>query len=284
MTPTSEKPRIRVPSGRYRVVDSADHLALWREVEKTPTTAVKEANVDGQQITTLDAMYVIEQATKLFGPMGIGWGYRIEDERYDIGAPVLGTKGELIAHEQTHTIRLALWYRWHGEHGEVTQFGHTRAVYRTGTGKWKTDGEAPKKSVTDAIKKCLSLLGFAADVYYGRFDNQDYIQAQQAATRIAVAEDKDAEIERYRQEYADWLKRECGTLRDKIPHPKSIELAADGILSRLPDKASMARVEPDKGQQMIIKARDEGIARVYAAQEKAKQEKAQQLQEETTHD
>lgn len=279
MNPTNEKPRLRVPSGRYRVVDSADYLELWHKVDKTPTTAIKEASVDGQHITTLDAMYVIEQATKLFGPMGIGWGYRIEDERYDIGAPVLDNKGQLIAHEQTHTIRLALWYRWHGERGEVTQFGHTRAVYRTGTGKWKTDGEAPKKSVTDAIKKCLSLLGFAADVYYGKFDNKDYTETQQAATRIAVAENQDAEIDKLRQDYADWLKRECDTLRNKIPHPKSIELAAAGILNRLPDKASIARVEADKGRDMIIKARDEGIARVYAEQEKAKQQK-----EELNHD
>ncbi|WP_339934554.1 hypothetical protein [Vreelandella glaciei] len=279
MTPTNEKPRLRVPSGRYRVVDSADHLELWHQVDKTPTTAIKAASVDGQDITTLDAMYVIEQATKLFGPMGIGWGYRIDDERYDIGAPVLGTKGELIAHEQTHTIRLALWYRWHGERGEVTQFGHTRAVYRTGTGKWKTDGEAPKKSVTDAIKKCLSLLGFAADVYYGRFDNKDYTEVQQAATRIAVAEDQDAEIESYRNDYWDWIKRECDTLRNKIPHPKSIEMAATGMLNRLSDKASMARVEPDKGREMLVKARDEGIARVIAEKEQAKQQK-----EESTHD
>lgn len=279
MTPTNEKPRLRVPSGRYRVVDSANHLELWHQVDKTPTTAIKAASVDGQDITTLDAMYVIEQATKLFGPMGIGWGYRIEDERYDIGAPVLGTKGELIAHEQTHTIRLALWYRWHGERGEVTQFGHTRAVYRTGTGKWKTDGEAPKKSVTDAIKKCLSLLGFAADVYYGRFDNKDYTEVQQAATRIAVAEDQDAEIESYRNDYWDWIKRECDTLRNKIPHPKSIEMAATGMLNRLSDKASMARVEPNKGREMLVKAREDGIARVIAEKEKAKQSK-----EETTHD
>lgn len=271
MSSINEKPRIRVPSGRYRVVDSADHLELWRQVDKTPTTAVREASVDGQQITTLDAMHVIELATKVFGPMGIGWGYRIEDERYDIGAPVLDNKGQLIAHEQTHTIRLALWYRWHGERGEVTQFGHTRAVYRTGAGKWKTDGEAPKKSVTDAIKKCLSLLGFAADVYYGKFDNKDYIQAQQAATRIAVAEDQDAEIEKYRQEYADWLKRECDGLRNKIPYPKSIALAASSILQRIPDKASMARVDPTKGQQMISEARDAGLHRLYAEQEAKKQ-------------
>ncbi|WP_339118841.1 hypothetical protein [Halomonas sp. BMC6] len=48
--------------------------------------------MDGQQITTLDAMHVIELATKVFGPMGIGWGYRIENERFDLGAPVLGNK------------------------------------------------------------------------------------------------------------------------------------------------------------------------------------------------
>lgn len=272
MTPTNEKPRLRVPSGRYRVVDNADHLKLWREVDTTPTTAIKlDQNVDGQSITTLDAMYVIEQATKLFGPMGIGWGYRIEDERYDIGAPILGNKGELITNEQTHTIRLALWYRWNGERGEVTQFGHTRAVYRTGTGKWKTDGEAPKKSVTDAIKKCLSLLGFAADVYYGRFDNEDYTQVQQAATRIAVAEDQDAELERCRDEYREWLRRESDTLRNKIPHPKSITLAAERVLERVADKASMARMEPIDGRNVIIKARDEGIARLYAEQEAKKQ-------------
>ncbi|MBT2773805.1 hypothetical protein J7J47_16405 [Halomonas sp. ISL-60] len=279
MTPTSEKPRIRVPSGRYRVVDSADHLELWHQVDKTPTTAIKEANVDGQQITSIDGMYVVEQATKMFGPIGIGWGTRIDEERFDTGAPILGNKGEVIAHEQTHTIRLTLWYRWHGERGEVTQYGHTRAVYRTGVGKWKTDGEAPKKSTTDAMKKCLSLLGFAADVYYGKFDNKNYTEVQQAATRIAVAEDQDAEIENYRNDYWDWIKRECDTLRNKIPHPKSIEMAATGMLNRLSDKASMARVEPDKGREMLIKARDEGIARVIAENEKAKQQK-----EEVNHD
>lgn len=235
--------------------------------------------VDGQQITSLDAMHVIETATKVFGPMGIGWGYRIEDERYDQGAPIHDAKsGSLLGHETTHTVRLVLWYKWQDQTGEVTQFGHTRAVYRTNQGYWKTDGEAPKKSVTDAVKKCLSLLGFSADVYYGKFDNQDYTEAQNAATRIAVAEDQDAEIEKCRQEYADWLKRECDTIRDKIDHPKSIKMAADSVLNRVADKASMARVEPAEGREMISKACEEGIARVYA------EKQAKQPKEEPAHD
>ncbi|MGM0858622.1 MAG: Rad52/Rad22 family DNA repair protein [Pseudomonadota bacterium] len=262
------------------MTEPTDHLALWQLVDKTPTTAIKAAKVDGQQITSLDAMHVIELATKTFGPMGIGWGYRIEDERYDQGAPIHDTKsGNLLGHETTHTVRLVLWYKWQGETGEVTQFGHTRAVYRTNQGYWKTDGEAPKKSVTDAIKKCLSLLGFAADVYYGKFDNQDYAAAQNAATRIAVAEDQEAEIERQREDYKAWLERECESLKHKIPHPKSIKMAADAIMQRLPDKASMARVDPAKGQKMIAGARDEGLHRLYAEQEERKKQK-----EEATHD
>lgn len=257
-----------------------DHLSLWQQVNKTPTTAIKPAKVDGQQITSLDAMHVIETATKVFGPMGIGWGYRIEDERYDQGAPVHDAKGDkLLGHETTHTVRLVVWYKWQGERGEVTQFGHTRAIYRTSGGYWKTDGEAPKKSVTDAIKKCLSLLGFAADVYYGKFDNKDYTDSQHAATRIAVAEDQDAEIERQREDYKAWLDRECDTLRNKIPHPKSIKLAADSVLNRVADKASMARVDPAKGREMISKACEEGYARIRAEQEERKKQK-----EEATHD
>jgi|26BtaG_2_1085354.scaffolds.fasta_scaffold00049_11 hypothetical protein len=280
MNPTNEKPRLRVPSGRYRVVDSADHLELWRDVNTTPTTAIKNKDVKGQKLTALEPMHVIEQATRKFGPIGIGWGYRIEVDRFDQGAPVYDTKKEkLLGHELTHTIRLALWYKWNGQVGEITQYGHTPAVYYTRGNYWVTDEDPAKKSVTDAIKKCLSLLGFSADVYYGKFDNKDYTKTQQAATRIAVAENQDAEIDKLRQDYADWLKRECDTLRNKIPHPKSIELASTGILNRLPDKASIARVEADKGRDMIIKARDEGIARVYAEQEKAKQQK-----EEATHD
>ncbi|MDR5859438.1 hypothetical protein FZZ93_05625 [Halomonas eurihalina] len=256
------------------MTQNTDHLALWHQVEKTPTNVVKQANVNGQQITAIDTMHMIRLATQVFGPMGLGWGYQIEEERYDQGAPILDPQtGEVKAHELTHTVRLMLWYRWQGEKGEVTQFGHTRAVYRTNKGSWMTDGEAPKKSVSDAMKKCLSLLGFAADIFTGMFDDQDYRAAREAETRIAKAEDADAEIERYRQEYQDWLHRECDTLRNKIPHPRSIQLAAERILQRVPDKASMARVDGAKGAAMIQKAAEEGI-------ERAKAERQQQTEQE----
>ncbi|MBH8578755.1 hypothetical protein [Bisbaumannia pacifica] len=262
------------------MTQDTDHLSLWHQVEKTPTTAVKPATINGQQITAIDTMHMIRLATQTFGPMGLGWGYRIEDERYDQGAPIPDPKGgEPLGHELTHTVRLTLWYQWQGQKGEVTQFGHTRAVYRTNRGTWMTDGEAPKKSVSDAMKKCLSLLGFAADIFTGLFDDQDYRALREAETRLEKAEDFDAELQKYRDEYQKWLERECDTLRHKIPHPKSISLAAETMLQRINDRASVARVDPTAGIEWITKARDDGIARLYAEQEQRKQ----QQQEEASH-
>lgn len=251
------------------------HLAIWQQVEKTPTTSVKPANVNGQNITAIDTIHMVKLATKVFGPAGIGWGYRIDVDRFDQGAPVL-LKETVIGHEQTHTCQLTLWYEWEGKRGEVTHFGHTRAVYMTSKGKFITDNEAPKKSVTDAMKKCLSQLGFAADIYTGLFDDVGYRQIREAETRLEAAEDFDAELQKYRDEYTNWLQRECDALRTKISHPRSIQLAADRMLQSLNDRASVARVDPDRGSQMIRKAAEDGIERVHAER--------QQQHEEATHE
>src|SRR5690606_33640239 len=61
-----------------------------------------------------------------------------------------------------------------GERGEVVQFGQTTFVGRNKNGFF-TDEEAPKKSLTDAMSKCLSLLGFSADIHLGRFDDNKYV-------------------------------------------------------------------------------------------------------------
>lgn len=257
------------------------HLSIWQQVEKTPTDAVKPAEINGQKITAIDTMHMVKLATKVFGPQGLGWGYRIDVDRFDQGAPVL-LKEQVIGFEQTHTCQLTLWYRWNGERGEITHFGHTRAVYMTSKGRFITDNEAPKKSVTDAMKKCLSQLGFAADIYTGLFDDVGYRQLREAETRLEKADNFDAELAKYRDEYQAWIERECDTLRHKIPHPKSISLAAETMLSRINDRASVARVEPEKGIAMIHKARDEGIQRVYAEQEQRKQQQSEHL-EEATH-
>ena len=37
------------------------------------------------------------------------------------------------------------------------------------------DEDAPKKSVTDGMVKCLSMLGFAGDIFSGQWDDSKYV-------------------------------------------------------------------------------------------------------------
>ncbi|OOL08835.1 hypothetical protein BXQ27_34365, partial [Klebsiella aerogenes] len=75
--------------------------------------------------------------------------------------------------EQNHSIRIRLWYQNGDEEGSVIAYGATPYMFKTKNGI-KCDGEAQKKSLTDALKKALSLLGFSADVWLGLYDTPEY--------------------------------------------------------------------------------------------------------------
>lgn len=192
---------------------SAENLELWRKVEKTDPSATKDATVSGQKITSISGQHMIMKATEMFGPVGIGWGWTVIEERFDQGGPIFrevkdqaGTRQEQIGNEVGHTVRIKLWFKTNGERGEVEQYGCTPFAYKS---KWgvTTDTEAPKKSLTDAIKKALAMLGFSADIFLGLFDDRDYVEQRHAEEAIARAEDQDAEIERQRKERLEWLEK-----------------------------------------------------------------------------
>jgi hypothetical protein len=59
------------------------------------------------------------------------------------------------------------------------------------SGKPFTDEDAPKKSVTDALVKALSMIGFAGDIFMGRYDDSKYVNDLRAE---AKAEDEPAAV------------------------------------------------------------------------------------------
>lgn len=194
---------------------SDKNMQIWAQVEKTDTRFTKKAKVNGQDITSLSGTAMVMKATELFGPVGIGWGWKIIEERFDEGHEIYigeGDKRSCIGREIGHTLKIALWFTQDGQRGEIEQYGCTRYQYKTSYGM-TTDGEAPKKSLTDAIKKALSMLGFSADVFLGLFDDQDYVQQLQAEQAIELAEDKEAEIERQKQERLDYIRSVVETMQ-----------------------------------------------------------------------
>jgi len=191
------------------------NLDLWSKVEKTDPSATKAATVSGQKITSISGQHMVLKATETFGPVGIGWGWSVVEERFDKGHLILNDKGEQLGHETGHTIRIKLWYELGSKRGEVEQFGCTPFSYKS---KWgmTTDTEAPKKSLTDAIKKALAMLGFSADIYLGLYDDAAYVEERQEAEAIEKAADRDAEIERQKQARLDWLKSALETMQTAI--------------------------------------------------------------------
>lgn len=186
---------------------SNENLQIWNEVSKTDTSATKESSHGGRKQTSIDGYWLIKRATEMFGPLGIGWGYEILEDRWDEGAPFNAAKdGEepRIVISKTHTAKVKLWYKLGDQRGELIQYGHTQAVYKS---KWGAtdDSEAPKKSLMDAIKKSLSMLGFSADVFMGQFDNNEYREQLQAEEAIEKAESRDAEIEAKRKELSEYV-------------------------------------------------------------------------------
>ena len=190
------------------------NMRIWDQVDKTDTRYTKAADVGGQKITSLNGTAMIMKATEIFGPVGIGFGWSILEERFDKGAEMVSGEGDkrvILGHELNHTLKIRFWFDLDGRRGELEQYGCTRYLYKTKYGT-TTDGEAPKKSLTDAIKKSLSMLGFSADVFLGMFDDPEYVDQLKDEERIEQAEDQEAEKARQQQERLDYIKSVIDTM------------------------------------------------------------------------
>lgn len=148
----------------------SDNLALWNAVQTTDPKATKQfSRGGGFRGTATNATYLAKKATEQFGPCGIGWGVTVLDERLLDGAPI----GDGVV-EKVHRVHIKLWYKLGEQRGEVEHFGQTTFAGKNKNGYF-TDEEAPKKSLTDAMTKALSLLGFAADIHLGLYDDSRYV-------------------------------------------------------------------------------------------------------------
>lgn len=225
---------------------SDKNMQIWNRVEKTDTRFTKDAKVGGQQITSLNGTAMIMKATEVFGPVGIGFGWKVTEERFDKGAEMFvgeGDKRASLGFELNHTVKIMFWFKIDGERGELEQYGCTPYLYKSKFGT-TTDGEAPKNSLTDAIKKSLSMLGFSADVFLGMFDDRDYVQQRQEEEAIELAVDKDAEIAKQAQDRLDYIKSVIDTMQGaKTPHErKKIHDTAVRQLTLRKDEKGAARI------------------------------------------
>lgn len=181
------------------------NLKLWNSANTTDPKYTKKAKIHGAELTSISGTYMAMRATEAFGPMGIKWGVKIVEERLDSGFDVRNDKGEVIGTTSHHTLKILLWFYLNGERGEIEAYGTTPYITKTNYGL-HADGEAPKKSLTDATKKALSQLGFGADIYMGMYDDPDYVQALEREQAIQKIEDKEQQNDERRNQALECLR------------------------------------------------------------------------------
>lgn len=154
-----------MPDGETKP-EQPDNLALWNRHKTPDVKHTKPVQYGSRTFTAIDAQYIIQQATEEWGPIGIGWGWNAEYEILeDLKPPCI-------------MCRLTLWYKGAFPVHEWGPYVTINALYERKSGGYADiiDDDAPKKAMTDALMKALSHLGFGADVYLGRFDDQRYVQ------------------------------------------------------------------------------------------------------------
>jgi hypothetical protein len=130
-----------------------NNMDLWNAVSITRTTNVKKAG----RLSAIDAHSQIQAATEQFGPAGKGWGWSVSD-------PIFPPDTNMLI------LKITLW---HGTKDKtIEQFGGVSLIDH----KKLPDTDAFKKAATDGLTKCLSYLGFNADVFLGKFDDNKYLQ------------------------------------------------------------------------------------------------------------
>lgn len=136
------------------------NLDLWNKVCETNPNHTKQVNF-GRKITAIDPYRQVMNATAEFGPVGEGWGWRVSETKF------------LPTNEVAVLIEM-----WHGDcQNTFCQWGQN-SLY-IDKAETKKDTDCMKKATTDGITKCLSFLGFNADIFLGKFDDNKYVQAMQ---------------------------------------------------------------------------------------------------------
>lgn len=156
-----------------------EKMSLWERVEKTPPEQTKAITGKAYKGTSPKPYWIVRKATETFGPCGIGWGFNIISERIEDG----GKPGDRV-----HIAHVRVWFKWAGERGEVEHIGQTMFSGTNKNGLY-TDEDAPKKSVTDALVKALSMIGFAGDIFMGRYDDSKYVAELERESRVASIDD-----------------------------------------------------------------------------------------------
>jgi len=148
------------------------NLDLWNKVDKTNPNDTKEVSF-GRKFTAIDAYSQIKKATELWGSYGSTWGL------YDIKYEFLETYGLCMVSANFKYPRLLS-----DSIDQTNKFEISTSIAMAS--KKGPDHDFAKKAETDLLTKALSKLGFNADIFLGKFDDNKYVAQMKEEFREKV--------------------------------------------------------------------------------------------------
>lgn len=214
---------------------------LWSRVCVTDPHAVKEITGKQYRGNSPKPYWIVERLTEEFGPCGIGWGFTIANERME----------RLSQDDVLHVAVVDFWYVLDGKTGHIQQVGQTKATYMSSKDKLVVDEDAPKKSVTDALVKCASYIGFAGDIFAGRWDDSKYVA--QANKEWRAKEDAESQAQAAAQR-AEWLEATAMKLEacESVKELQDCWKVAYSLMKSQDDKEAIATLEPIKDRMKAL--------------------------------
>lgn len=136
--------------------EQAANLDLWERHRRVNEDFTKNVSYGKRNFTAVDPQYLIELATREWGPYGFGWSCDVVDVQVVNPAP---------------------------DKSDASIFMTCTFTYPNGNfnivvdDKYRAGQDMLKKLQTNAMSKALSKLGFAADIYLGKFEDEAYRQS-----------------------------------------------------------------------------------------------------------
>lgn len=191
------------------------NLKLWDSVKETDKAFTKDVKQRGGY-TSITPQYQMQEATKAFGPYGLGWGF----ESIDMDYSAIESLGLVI-------VKAVFFYVLDDKKGSFP-INNTWPVKQGA----RVDSDFAKKAETNTMGKALSKLGFNADVFMGQFDDPNYVEEVTNKKNLEKAEDKIAEQAKQDLEWSEWKQKELKAY-DMIPNTEALKSVFTGHIRKI---------------------------------------------------
>lgn len=206
-----------------------ENLDIYNSVRSVPGEAQKK--IQGGRLsgkTDINPMWRIKTLTELFGPVGIGWYYEIDEKRLEL----------CETHEVACFVQISLFVKTKDSEEwskPIVGVGGSMFVADERNGPYVSD-ECFKMALTDAISVSCKALGIGADVYWDK-DATKYQKPEQPAATQKLAEKPKPDFKPAWLEDEDRMKKTFAWLFEAEEEPsvkmRSAFLISDELLSEV---------------------------------------------------